>query len=224
MNNKHNKSNWHKSGGLFFWIGLNISLLLVITAFEWESTYDTAIMNPLKIEDVFEEEIKITKQEELKPPKPKVIAPKLVEVEDDPLEEQPELVIDIEDLTIDEMEEIIEDNAMEDEPIETVWGGLVETKPEPISGYKAFYTFIAKNMKYPSQARRMGIEGKVFIQFMIDEFGNITNPEVVRGIGSGCDEEALRVVKLLPPWKPGKQRGRPVRVMMVLPITFKLGG
>jgi len=68
----------------------------------------------------------------------------------------------------------------------------------------------------------MRIEGRVFVQFVVDKDGSITNVEVLKGIGGGCDEEAVRVVKNAPKWNPGKQRGRPVRVKMVLPITFKL--
>ena len=87
----------------------------------------------------------------------------------------------------------------------------------------AFYEFVQKKLKYPSQARRMGIEGKVFVQFVVDKAGNITEVTTVRGIGAGCDEEAVRVIKDSPQWKPGKQRGKSVKVRMILPITFKLG-
>ena len=77
-------------------------------------------------------------------------------------------------------------------------------------------------MKYPNQARRMGIEGRVFVQFVVDKDGQLTEIKAVKGIGAGCDEEAVRVLKSAPKWKPGKQRGRPVKVRMILPITFKL--
>ena len=77
-------------------------------------------------------------------------------------------------------------------------------------------------MKYPSQAQRMGLEGKVFIEFVVGRDGSIADVKVLRGIGAGCDEEAIRVLKKSPNWSPGKQRGRPVRQRMVLPITFKL--
>lgn len=77
-------------------------------------------------------------------------------------------------------------------------------------------------MKYQNQARRMGIEGRVFVQFVVDKDGQLTEIKAVKGIGAGCDEEAVRVLKSAPKWKPGKQRGRPVKVRMILPITFKL--
>lgn len=216
------KSNWHKNGSLFFWIGLNLSLLMVITAFEWESEYDLRVMDRIPIDGIFEEEMILTRIEPPKPPKPKVIEPKLIEVEEEPLEEQPEVVIDLIDLSDEAIMEII-DNSEDNEIIETLWSGVVETKPEPLNGFREFYEFVGKNLKYPKKARQMGVEGKVFVQFVIDEFGNLTDIEVVKGIGMGCDQETLRVMKLLPQWIPGKQRGQPVRVRMILPITFKLG-
>ena len=77
-------------------------------------------------------------------------------------------------------------------------------------------------MKYPSQARRMGIEGRVFVQFVVDKDGTVTEVKSVKGIGAGCDEEAERVLRMSPKFKPGKQRGRSVKVRMVLPIIFRL--
>ena len=78
-------------------------------------------------------------------------------------------------------------------------------------------------MKYPSQARRMGIEGRVFVEFIVDKDGTLTNVKAIKGIGAGCDEEAERVIKNHPKWNPGKQRGKAVKQKIVLPITFKLG-
>jgi protein TonB len=69
----------------------------------------------------------------------------------------------------------------------------------------------------------MNVEGKVFVQFVIDKDGSPSDITVLKGIGSGCDEEAVRVIKNMPKWTPGKQRGRPVKVRMSLPIVFKLG-
>ena len=93
--------------------------------------------------------------------------------------------------------------------------GCAEQYPQP-------HEYVRKKLKYPSQARRMGIEGKVFIQFVVGKDGEITEVKVIRGVGAGCDEEAARVIKSSPKWTPGKQRGQAVKVRMVLPITFKL--
>jgi len=100
---------------------------------------------------------------------------------------------------------------------------IVEDQPTPPGGMQAFYKYVSKSMKYPKQARRMGVEGRVFVQFVVDKNGQLTEVKAIKGIGAGCDEEAVRVLKQAAKWKPGKQRGRPVKVRMILPITFKLG-
>lgn len=99
---------------------------------------------------------------------------------------------------------------------------LVETMPEYPGGNEALYKFIGKHLKYPKKAHKKGIEGKVYVQFVIDKEGNVTNAKVLKGIGFGCDEEALRVVNKMPKWKQGTQRGKPVPVVFTLPFSFKL--
>lgn len=99
---------------------------------------------------------------------------------------------------------------------------LVEKKPEYPGGEAAMYKFIDKHIKYPKKARKEGIEGIVYVQFIIDKEGNITKAKVIKGIGYGCDEEALRVVNKMPKWTPGTQRGKPVQVTFTLPFNFKL--
>ena len=96
-----------------------------------------------------------------------------------------------------------------------------ERQPEPINGLKAFYEQLGKSIKYPTQAKRNGTEGKVFVEFIINKNGEPSDLKILRGIGSGCDEEAMRVLALTK-WEPGKQRGKPVRVKMILPIYFQL--
>jgi len=82
--------------------------------------------------------------------------------------------------------------------------------------------FIAENIRYPEEARQLDIQGNVYVNFVVEADGSISNVTVARGIGGGCDEEAVRVVKLMPKWKPGKQQGMPVRVQFNLPIKFTL--
>lgn len=100
---------------------------------------------------------------------------------------------------------------------------VVEQAPEFPGGVTAMMKFISQNMRYPSQARRMGTEGSVFVEFVVDQSGTITGAKLLKGIGSGCDEEAIRVIQKMPPWKPGKQNGKPVKVRFVLPVKFVLG-
>jgi protein TonB len=101
-----------------------------------------------------------------------------------------------------------------------VWT-FVQKPAEPVGGYPAFYELLRKNMKYPNKARQFNVEGKVFVEFIINKDGTPVDFKTIRGLGYGCDEEAIRVISLSK-WKPGQQRGNSVRVKMVLPITFQL--
>jgi periplasmic protein TonB len=99
---------------------------------------------------------------------------------------------------------------------------VVEQQPEFEGGYEAMMNFIKKNMRYPASARRMGIDGTVYVSFVVGKDGAISDVKVLRGISADCDKEAVRVVTMMPPWKPGKQNGKPVFVRFNLPIKFKL--
>ena len=99
---------------------------------------------------------------------------------------------------------------------------VVDEPPKFPGGMSAFYEYIGEHIHYPQEAVNIGIEGKVFVQFVVGKEGEITDVLVVKGIGAGCDNEALRAVKNSPPWIPGKQRGESVKVRMILPIVFKL--
>jgi TonB family protein len=100
---------------------------------------------------------------------------------------------------------------------------VVENAPEFPGGMEAWSQFLGENLRYPEQARKLGIEGTVFLVFEIDRQGKISNTEILRGIGGGCDEEAMRVIQQSPDWLPGLQNGKKVNVRMRLPIRFKLG-
>ncbi|MFN8279379.1 MAG: energy transducer TonB [Saprospiraceae bacterium] len=100
----------------------------------------------------------------------------------------------------------------------------VEQMPEFPDGQKAMYDYIKSNLKYPAIARENDIQGTVVVQFVVTKDGDITRVSVARGIGGGCDEEAVRVVRSMPNWKPGKHNGKAVPVNFTLPIKFKLEG
>jgi TonB family protein len=99
----------------------------------------------------------------------------------------------------------------------------VEKMPTFPGGDEARIDFMMKNLKYPEQAKKNGVQGKVFVTFIVETDGSLTNVKVMRGIGAGCDEEAVRVIKLMPKWTPGIEKGKPVKVQFVLPIKFALG-
>ncbi|HPT13914.1 MAG TPA: TonB family protein [Bacteroidales bacterium] len=115
-----------------------------------------------------------------------------------------------------EVQEVIE--VEEEKPVFT----FVEEMPTFPGGDDARARFLADNIRYPEQASENGIQGIVYVSFIIDSKGNVTNVKVLRGIGGGCDEEAMRVIKMMPPWHPAKQNGKTVRYLFNMPVTFKL--
>ncbi len=211
-----------KKTGMFLNLGLTLSLLIVILAFEWPNSGDEEIMDFGELETDFEDIMEIPPTEQPPPPPPKVQIPEIIEVPDEEeIEEEIEVELDVEVTEETVVEDIVFEEAPEEEEVDEIFT-IVEDQPEFPGGMQAFYQFVGKKIKYPSQARRMGIEGRVYVEFIVDKDGSVTNVRSVKGIGAGCDEEAVRVMKTVPKFKPGKQRGRPVKVKMVMPIYFKL--
>jgi len=113
--------------------------------------------------------------------------------------------------------------AVTDAPDNTVYdGSVIEKFPEFEGGMAAWSKFIQRNLRYPAQAQEEGTQGKVFVSFVVEKDGSVSNVSVIRGIGSGCDEEAVRVIKKSPRWKPGMQHNNPVRVRYNIPLSFIL--
>lgn len=212
-----------KKSGFFFNIGLFVSMCLIVLAFEWKKYDDGPLMDLGQVSDDFEELLEIPPTEQPPPPPPKIQQPEIIEVPDEEeIEEEIEVDLDVEITEETVIEEIIVDEAPEEEVADEVFT-IVEDAATPPGGYQAFYEYVGKKMKYPAQARRMGIEGRVYVQFVVDKDGTLTEVQAVKGIGAGCDEEAVRVLKGAPKWSPPKQRGKPVKQRIILPITFKLG-
>ena len=99
---------------------------------------------------------------------------------------------------------------------------VVENNPEFPGGSDSLYAYIARNIRYPEAAKKEKIEGRVFVTFVIEKDGQVSSAKILRDIGGGCGEEAIRVVKSMPKWKPGTQNGQPVRVQFNLPVSFQL--
>ena len=217
---KNPKLDYRKKSVLFFNIGLVLSLLMVISAFEWKFVESVSVVD---IGDNFidDELINIPVTEHKPPPKPQLKQITVIDIVDDDIKvDDINVVFDV--IEVDIIENVIYDLGEPEEEIVEEIPYIVETMPSFEGGIGEFYKFVGKNLKYPAQARRMGIEGKVFVHFIIDKDGSLRDIKVVRGIGAGCDEEVFRIVNKSPKWNPGKQRGRPVKVRMMLPITFKL--
>ncbi len=99
---------------------------------------------------------------------------------------------------------------------------MADQMPEPTGGIKSFYEYIESNLQYPQEARQLKLQGRVMVKFVVETDGSLSNIEVSRGIGGGCDEEAVRLLRNAPKWKPGKKGGKEVRVEVSRPIIFKL--
>jgi periplasmic protein TonB len=213
----------------FFLIGLFISISLAITAFEWRTVkVKKIVLDPVPAETETLSLVRITTIDPPAAPEP------LKKME--PKKETPIEIREIIAMTNNTPEDNHTPIDLDRDPTSSISSGIldplpeedstaffvfVEKNPEPINGYKSFYDQLAKNMKYPRQASRMGIEGKVFVEFIVNKNGEPSDLKVTRGIGAGCDEEATRVLSLMK-WKPGEQRGKPVRVKMSMSVNFKL--
>lgn len=198
---------------VFLEVGLIVVLLIFIVAMKVEFVAEKPDTNLVEEQEVVEmEEITQTEQEEEPPPPPRPQVP--VEVPNDEIIEDQEINLDAE-MDIDQKLEM--PDPPEEEEEEEDFFVAVEQMPELKGGLAA----LQKKINYPEMARKAGIEGKVIIQFIVNEQGQVEDPRVIRGIGGGADEEALRVVKQAE-FEPGRQRGEPVRVQYSLPITFRL--
>jgi protein TonB len=210
---------------LFFFIGLTLSLLIVLFAFEYKvsETAPLIILEGGNNEIEMMAEIPLTEQPPPPPPAIQNIPQIITEVaNDEEVIEDLKVEIDVEataDMTVEEV--VFEEVEIEEEVVEQVFN-IVEQYPEPVGGYAAFYQFLNSNLRYPKDALRDKVEGKVFVQFVIEKNGTLTNFKVMKGIGSGCDEEAIRVLQTVPNWVPGRQRGNNVRVYRTIPIIFKM--
>jgi protein TonB len=211
---KNPKISLENKKGMFFQVGLAVTLIAVLISFEWKS-YDKSNYNlgDLNLDDMEEEIIPITRQE-VKPPPPPPPPPEIIEIVEDEVEIENEVEIEETDTDEDEIVEIEED----DEEFFMV----VENMPEFPGGDLGLMKFIQKNVRYPAIAKEYNITGKVYVSFIVDKQGSVTNVKIVRGVDKNLDAEALRVVSLLPKYKPGKQRGKAVRVMFTIPINFTL--
>lgn len=217
------KADLRRKTGLFFNVGLLVTMCLVVFAFEKKQYNDGDLVDLARNDANFDELLEVPPTQQPPPPPPKIKQPEIIEVPDEEeIEEEIDVDLDV-DITEDtKIEEIIVEEAPEEETAEQVFL-VVEDPATPPGGYPAFYKYISDNLKYPAQARRMGIEGKVYVQFVVDTDGSLNEVQAVKGIGAGCDEEAVRVIKNAPKWSPPKQRGKPVKQRIIVPIVFQLG-
>ena len=222
---KSPKADLEKKRVFFIQIGLIVALAVVLFAFEWKS-YDKSesSLGQRAIDNTPEEIIPITKQE-VKPPPPKPPPQTtILNIVEDDVEIDDDIEIDAEADENTEMQEYIPVDDDEEEVQEMEIFTVVEDAPGFPGGDEARIKYLQNNIKYPQMARESGIQGTVYVTFVVERDGKVTNVQILRGIGGGCDEEAIRVIKNMPRWNPGKQRGKPVRVQFNMPIKFTLQG
>ncbi len=220
---KTKKADLEIKKGYFFEIGLIVALLVVFAAFEYKS-YDkiTVDLTARAVDDTPEEIIPITEQKVKPPPPPPPKQVTKITIVEDDVEVEDEIDIDVEADDETEMEEYIPPDDDDEEIVEAEIFTVVEAMPEFPGGMAKLMGYLGNNIKYPPFAKETNIQGRVFINFVVEPDGKISNVKVLRGIGGGCDEEAIRVVESMPKWKPGMQRGKPVRVSYNLPVKFTL--
>ncbi len=218
------KADVYAKANLFRSIGLMISMILVITAFQWKSYDKVQVDLQSKNTNTFEEVMDIPPTEQAPPPPAQVVQPQVVEVpNEEEIKDEIKVNLDIEVTDQTKVEQIvIQTPEPEQEESDRIFT-IVEESASPKGGLAAFYQYVKDHINYPPQARRMGIQGRVFVEFVIGKDGSLADVHTVKGIGAGCDEEAVRIVQSAPPWNPGKQRGKPVKQRYTLPIIFKMG-
>ena len=232
---KSKKADLEKTRGTSMLIGYIVALAVMFAAFEW-TTRDYVETEPVVYSayaQMEEEIVPITQPIFTAAPPPPADAPQVAEI------------LDI----VDNNEEIVEEKIAESEstteaisgPVAQVTGPVatgpvvteeasdegeifqvVEQMPEFPGGMQALMAYLSKNIKYPSVAQDNGIQGRVFISFVVNKDGSIVDPEVIKSVDAALDKEAMRVVKAMPKWNPGKQRGKPVRVKYTVPVLFRL--
>ncbi len=221
---KKNSKNMEKFKTLFFQTGLLVSLFVVLAAFEWKKydNNDSNLFQPTFV-PIDDEIAQIIKEEPLKA---KVIqTTTILDIKNDDVVVTDTLVFDTNPDINQAVVTHIKKDTTEPVIIDIAPVLIAPIMPEFPGGTEALYTFLAGNIKYPQVARESNIQGTVFVTFVIEQDGTVSNATILRGIGGGCDNEAVRVVQKMPKWSPGKNSlGRPVRVQMNLPVKFVLQG
>ena len=207
---------------LMFQLGLIISLGVVLTAFEWKTPDYSGITLPPPRSIEVPEDINIqTVKQKVELPKP--VNTTLMHITDDAIDPPIDLIIDA---GIDPGEWVptfIPPVVTEEVPVESDEPFIiVEKMPVFGSGHADLLIYLSQNMKYPTMARESGISGTVYISFVVEKDGSLSDIRILRELGGGCTAEAIRVIQNMPRWTPGNQRGIPVRVRMNLPVKFML--
>lgn len=215
--------------GMSILMGMIVGLAVLFVGFEWGSKDVQVVTADEGVADIIaEEEIEITRPENTPPPPPPPPAPAIAEelniVEDDVELEQQDIVSSEDDATAAQQETFVASVVEEEEEEESAQQifTVVEKQPEFPGGTAELFKYLSKAIKYPVIAQENGIQGRVVCSFVVNRDGSIVDIQVMRGVDPSLDKEAIRVISEMPKWKPGEQRGKPVRVRFILPVQFRL--
>ena len=223
---KSEKANIENGKSPALLIGFVMILALLFVALEWtEREKEIDISGMVVAEISLEEEmipITLPEKKTVPPPPQSVSQAEVIEIVENDAEIEEVVLASTEDQTefidISEVENIV----VEEEPEEEAPFMVVEDMPQFPGGDAALMEYLSKNIKYPAICRENNIQGRVLIQFIVNRDGSIVEPEVIKSVNPYLDKEALRVISTMPKWKPGSQRGKPVRVKFTVPVNFRL--
>ena len=223
---KSEHADLEKGKGTSLLIGFVIALGVMFVALEWtqREVEDNSELYTARDVSLNEEMIPITLPEKktVPPPPAAVTKAEIIEIVEDDADIEEDIMASTEDnvewVDIDEYDVV----TVEPEPEEEEIFMVVEDQPEFPGGTAALLEYLRKNIKYPAICRENNIQGRVLVTFIVNKDGAIVEPEVVKSVNPSLDKEALRVISTMPNWKPGSQRGKPVRVKYTVPVNFRL--
>ena len=223
---KSEHADLEKGKGTSLLIGFVIALGVMFVALEWtqREVEDNSELYTARDVSLNEEMIPITLPEKktVPPPPAAVTKAEIIEIVEDDADIEEDIMASTEDNTewvdIDDYDVV----TVEPEPEEEEIFMVVEDQPEFPGGTAALLDYLRKNIKYPAICRENNIQGRVLVTFIVNKDGAIVEPEVVKSVHPQLDREALRVISTMPNWKPGSQRGKPVRVKYTVPVNFRL--
>ncbi len=222
---KSKKADLEKNRGVFLEIGLLLVLSIILIAFEWSHKPSDKDQNKLVAETTYEvEEMQVTRREEQPKPEPQQQVTEILNIVNDNvnIDENFDFDVEADASTEFQFNGFADDMDEEFQEEETFY--IVEDMPKFNGGDPAteFRKYIAQNLHYPEIAAENGISGRVIVQFAVNSKGKVVDAVVVAGVDPALDKEAIRVVMSSPPWTPGRQRGKPVKVLFTFPINFVL--
>ena len=224
---KSPKANIETHKSTFLLMGMVVALAVLFVGFEWSSSISKLDESTIVQDVLAEEEIEITQRDPEPPPPPPPPEPEVPEIIE-VTEEKVETKIDLSSLEDDQSKAQVQTytpppppKPVEEEATDEIFV-VVEQQPEFPGGTTALMKFLGDNIRYPVIAQENGIQGRVIMNFVVERDGSISDVQIVRGQDPSLDREAERVIKTMPKWKPGQQRGKPVRVRFTLPVVFRL--